>query len=108
MESLSGLYKGGGMELTITPEGKTYTDIVSPTGQMQALSLSTFFNRAVADGTGSAVLKREEIAIPLRYSLTKNIVELTDNAGGKIVFCFYFGRMYMLDPTGGITTVLSK
>lgn len=96
------------MELTITPEGKTYNDIVSPTGQMQAINLSTFFNRALADGTGSAVLKRGEIAIPLRYSLTKNIVELTDSTGGKIVFCFYFGKLYMLDPQGGLTTVLSK
>lgn len=97
------------MELTITPEAKQYGDIVSPTsGQIQAVNLPTFFNRAVADGTGSAVLKRGDMAIPLRYSLTKNIVELTDDTGGKIVFCFYFGKLYMLDPSGMAGPILIK
>lgn len=110
MAEMKGTFKGDGMVLTITPEVKSYGDLVNGMGQINggAVGLTSFFTRATAEGTGTATLKRGDVEINLKYDFGKNIVTLVDTTGVRILFCYMFDKLFMLDPAGELVTVLSR
>ena len=111
MPEMSGVFKGNGMTLTVTPEVKKYDDLVDGMGKVGggASGLLSFFNRAVSGSSGKATLKRGETVIDLNYDFGKNVVTLIDSEGVRIQFCYMNDKLYMLDPdSDGTTTVLSR